>query len=151
MQCKKRQKKELLIWLGILAAIVLLGRLLSAPKEIRIPQEEPQIIPETHAETIPRKPGKYKAGDQIPEADIPGVIEQLIQCESSGASVTVMDKGSYSYGILQYKSSTWNGWSEEFGFEGSPMRPGDAKEMTRRALRAGYLYHWTCAKILGLL
>ena len=79
-------------------------------------------------------------------------IDRLIDCESDGRNVKIIDtNGYYSYGILQYQSSTWNWWVKESGFSGSPMVRADAIRMAHWAIEHGYLSHWSCAKIEGLL
>jgi hypothetical protein len=78
-------------------------------------------------------------------------INALIQCESQGKNVKVLDSnGFYSYGILQYQSSTWNAWSVESGIKGSPMNREDAVEMADWAIDNGLVNHWTCARLLDL-
>lgn len=80
------------------------------------------------------------------------IIEQLIQCESRGRNVKNVDvNGYYSYGVLQFQSSTWNGWSATSGIIGSPMNVEDAMRMADWAIDNGYLGRWSCARKLGLL
>ena len=92
----------------------------------------------------------YAAAEPLYEhADI---ITKLIRCESQGKNVKILDtNGYYSYGILQFQSSTWNGWSKASGIKGSPMVREDAMRMADWAIDRGLLYHWSCAKKLGLL
>ena len=80
------------------------------------------------------------------------VIRELIGCESQGRNIKILDtNGYYSYGILQYQSSTWNAWSKLSGIQGSPMNIRDSITMADWAIENGYLHHWSCAKILGLV
>lgn len=82
------------------------------------------------------------------------MIAELIDCESDGRSIRIIDtNGKYSYGILQYQKSTWDGWSRESGIKGDPMVPEDAIRMARWAIAQGdtYLGQWSCAHILALL
>ncbi|MBI5421324.1 MAG: transglycosylase family protein [Parcubacteria group bacterium] len=82
---------------------------------------------------------------------IDSVIEKLIQCESGGKNVKIIDSnGYYSYGILQFQKATWDGWSRESGIVGDPMVPEDAIQMARWAIKNGFISHWTCARILDL-
>ena len=79
-------------------------------------------------------------------------INKLIECESQYTAVKRLDKnGLYSYGVGQFQSSTWNGWEKEFNFDGDPMSPPDAIKMMEMAIQRGYLYHWSCAYLMGLL
>lgn len=59
--------------------------------------------------------------------------------------------GYYSYGVLQFQSSTWNHWSKLSGIKGTPMNIHDAMIMADWAIERGYLHHWSCAKKMGLL
>ena len=69
----------------------------------------------------------------------------MTECESQFVSIKRLDSnGKYSYGPLQYQSSTWNGWEKQFNFEGDPMNPEDAVKMADMALGAGLGFHWTC-------
>ncbi len=88
-----------------------------------------------------------------PSRPIPAVIQKLIRCESQGQNRKEVDSnGYYSYGILQYQSSTWNGWSRRSGIMGNPMVPADAIRMAEWAIaQPGLLGHWTCAHILHLV
>ncbi len=80
------------------------------------------------------------------------LIRKLISCESQGRNIKKLDvNGLYSYGVLQIQSSTWNAWSEESGIKGSPMSIRNSIEMTDWAIENGYLHHWSCANILGLV
>ena len=73
------------------------------------------------------------------------VVQKLIDCESSGRSVRIVDSnGYYSYGILQYQKATWDYFSKQSGIVGDPMVPNDAIEMTRWAVKNGHGEHWTC-------
>jgi hypothetical protein len=80
-------------------------------------------------------------------------IERLIQCESSGANVSVTDSdGLTSDGILQFHrgpgdtmvDGTWEDFSSASGIVGSPRKPADAIRMTDWALSHGLGPHWTC-------
>ena len=96
-------------------------------------------------------PSKSLANAQSPYKHTE-VIEQLIKCESQGRNVKIIDaNGFYSYGILQYQSSTWNAWSELSSITGSPMHEDDAIQMADWAIDHGFLPHWSCAYKLGLL
>lgn len=79
------------------------------------------------------------------------LIEELIECESNGKNVAVIDSnGEYSYGILQFQGKTWSWMSEESGITGSPMDEADAVRMAVWAVNRGYGSHWTCWYIMGL-
>lgn len=76
-------------------------------------------------------------------------IQKLIQCESRGKNIKIVDSnGYYSYGILQFQRSTWNDFSRESGIIGDPMKENDAIRMTRWAIENGYGKRWTCWKII---
>ena len=98
----------------------------------------------------PHKP--WKAGYKLSEKQINEVIPYLIACESRGNSVKILDTNKkHSLGILQIQMGSWNWWSELSGIKGNPMVPDDALAMARWALANGYLHHWSCAYILGIL
>ncbi len=79
------------------------------------------------------------------------IIEKLIQCESGGKNVKIIDSnGYYSYGILQFQKATWDGWSEQSGIEGDPMVREDAIRMAEWAIKNGLLSHWSCARKINL-
>jgi hypothetical protein len=80
-------------------------------------------------------------------------IEQLIQCESQGVNVARPDSnGLISWGIGQFNgTSTWADFSNASGILGNPLVPDDAIRMMDWAISHGYLYRWTCAKILRLI
>lgn len=83
---------------------------------------------------------------------IPPVIQELIKCESSGVNVAHLDSnGKMSYGILQFQMATWNEWEQKSGIIGSPMNEETAITMAEWAIAHGYLGHWTCAHLLGLV
>lgn len=93
-----------------------------------------------------------KSGEPIDTETAEKALPGLIGCESEGVSVKRVDSnGYYSYGILQYQSSTWNEWSKSSGITGDPMNPNDAIKMYYWAASHGFLNHWACAKILGIL
>jgi hypothetical protein len=79
-------------------------------------------------------------------------IEKLIQCESQGVNISRPNSnGLISWGILQFNgTSTWADFSKKSGISGSPLIPSDAIKITDWAISNGYLYRWTCARILHL-
>jgi len=81
------------------------------------------------------------------------VIEKLISCESGGVDggCGIDSNGKESCGILQYQDATWSDFSSMSGISGSPLIPQDAIKMTDWAISHGFLYRWTCARILGLV
>ena len=155
---------------ALLALIWLVGAF-TAPKEYTVTPDETleQGVPEIGDATsttnleptvkgVPSEPwferwsGRtYAKGEPIAEEDLGAAVEKLIECESGWRNVAVMDVGSLSYGILQFKSSTWNAWEIQFGFDGDPMNQLDARVMAYKALAKGYALHWSCALIVGLI
>jgi hypothetical protein len=94
-------------------------------------------------------PGITRAQTPLKHAE---VIKKLVHCESRGKSVKIVDvNGYYSYGILQFQSSTWNEWSVKSGIVGNPMVKEDAMFMADWAIDQGYIYHWSCAHKLNLI
>lgn len=94
----------------------------------------------------------YAKGEPVKEKDLQDVLTAIIGCESQGSSVEALDtNGKYSRGILQFQDATWDAFSKESGIVGSPLRIADAKQMALWAFRRGYLSHWSCATILGII
>jgi hypothetical protein len=80
------------------------------------------------------------------------VIPYLIACESRDKSVKIVDlNGYYSYGILQVQSSTAARFNSIEGTAYDPMIPEQAVDLAEIAIQSGYLYRWSCAKILGIV
>lgn len=90
--------------------------------------------------------------DVVRQSNYSAILYPLVECESQFTAIKRIDSnGYYSYGILQYQSSTWNGWSKESGIRGDAMNPPDAIRMFEWAYERGLLHHWSCARILGML
>jgi hypothetical protein len=80
------------------------------------------------------------------------VIPYLGACESRWKVVKEVDSnGFYSYGPLQIQSSTAALFNSLDHTAYDPMNPFDAIDLTEIALEHGYLYRWSCAKILGIV
>lgn len=96
--------------------------------------------------------GQAKSDDEIvqtpnlmQEVRLNAVIQKLIDCESGGKSVRIVDSnGYYSYGILQFQKSTWDDFSSKSGIVGDPMVPNDAIAMGRWAVKNGHGEQWSC-------
>lgn len=49
-------------------------------------------------------------------SETPKIIKDLIQCESGGKNIKIVDtNGYYSYGILQYQLATFRKYGEKYG------------------------------------
>lgn len=94
----------------------------------------------------------FLRGENVPADEAPGVVAHLIPCESQGRSVKHLDSNhQYSYGVLQIQASTWAQFEQESGLTGNPMNPQEAVRMGIWAVEHGYLYKWSCAKILKVV
>lgn len=94
----------------------------------------------------------FFAGEHLTPEEARAALPYEIACESQGKDVKVVDdNGFYSYGILQYQSSTWNQFEVESGKKGSPMNDDDAITTGLWALQHGYIAKWSCSKLTGLL
>lgn len=88
----------------------------------------------------------------IDHSKYPNTLHKLVKCESDYTSIKRIDSnGYYSYGILQFQSSTWNHWSVVSGYVGDPMNPYDAISMAEWAIDHGMIRAWSCARIQALL
>lgn len=95
---------------------------------------------------------KESIKDLVSRSKHPKTIEKLVECESGGVPIKRIDSnGLYSYGILQYQSSTWNGWKKQSGIQGEAMEPQAAIRMADWAIDNGFLSRWSCAYITHLL
>lgn len=109
----------------LIAAMVAVGVLLYPRGQARSDDEKPVVLAE--------------------QVRLDAVVQKLIDCESGGKSVRIIDSnGYYSYGILQFQKSTWDDFSEQSGIVGDPMVPNDAITMARWAVRNGYGTRWSC-------
>lgn len=80
------------------------------------------------------------------------VIPYLGACESRWRVIKEVDSnGFYSYGPLQIQSSTAALFNSLDHTAYDPMIPFQAIDLTEIALEHGYLYRWSCAKILGIV
>lgn len=94
----------------------------------------------------------FYVGQQISPAMARVALPYLITCESQGEDrKEIDDNGFYSYGILQYQSSTWNKFVSLSGITGDPMNDTTAIAMGIWALEHGYIARWSCSKLTGLL
>lgn len=79
-------------------------------------------------------------------------IERLIDCESGGQNLTILDSNHrYSHGLLQFQTDTWNQMSRESGITGSPLIADDARRMADWAIDHNRGPAWTCWGLLGLV
>jgi hypothetical protein len=97
-------------------------------------------------------------GEVPPPAEMDDIIAHLMPCENisrllhPSSTPKVLDSNNrYSYGDLMFQSSTWQGVEAGDGFTGSPLDTGDAIEGARWAISHGYLWYWSCARILRIL
>lgn len=132
------------------------GEILQIRQEVG-PQGQQVAVSSTPQAVKPSevKIDKYWTRDRIQEvidnSEHPSTIQKLVECESRYVSIKKLDSNHYySYGILQYQSSTWNGWSKESGIKGDPMNAADAVKMADWAIDQGNGHHWTCWRIQGL-
>jgi hypothetical protein len=80
------------------------------------------------------------------------VIPYLGACESRWRIIKEVDSnGFYSYGPLQIQSSTATLFNSIEGTSYDPMIPTQAIELAEIAIEHGYLYRWSCAKILAIV
>lgn len=86
----------------------------------------------------------------IDQAD--AVIPYLIACESRDRSIKIVDSnGYYSYGPLQIQNSTAELFNSIGHTDLDPMVPVQAVQLAEIAIENGYLYRWSCARILGII
>lgn len=86
-----------------------------------------------------------RTANLMQEVRLDAAVQRLIDCESGGRSVRIVDSnGYYSYGILQFQKSTWDEFSKQSGLVGDPMVPNDAIPMARWAVKNGYGPRWSC-------
>jgi hypothetical protein len=70
---------------------------------------------------------------------------RMIKCESGGREkIVVWDVHSNSYGILQFKTPTWDWFSQKAGISGSPLDGAKAIQVADWALSNNLGHHWTC-------
>lgn len=106
-----------------------------APDEVtlQIPEVIAAVTTATTTEKeIPKKPAPQKPSSQ--EA----WLLKLILCESSGnpGAINPIDRdGTPSYGLLQFKPSTFELFSKAYGIEGELMDPEAQKAIVRRMMR----------------
>lgn len=147
--------------------IILIVSFLSVIRQNRVIKVEASQFPSPNPQNAlneavvkPQRPPSRPEWPYLPENDqwivptdkMSEVIHDLIMCESRGVSVKRIDSNNYySYGILQFQSSTWNGWSKVSGIQGDPMVPDDAIKMATWALGHGLIKNWSCSRILGII
>ena len=168
-------KKWKLFWyLLILIGVVVVGRIINARATYEI---RPEIKPTSEASAVVVKTASvaskprlaqdsgqklwftpwsgrvYGRKEPIDDVDIELVVEKLIECESGGANIEVIDtNGKYSRGILQFQDSSFYGWAKLAGLSGvSPLQPRDARLVARWALKNGLASHWTCSMLAGII
>jgi hypothetical protein len=97
-------------------------------------------------------------GEIPPPGEVDDIIAHLIPCENIGRLLhpgtvdKVLDSNDrYSYGLLMFQSSTWQGVEAGAGFTGSPLDTLDAIQGARWSILHGYLWWWSCAKILKIV
>jgi hypothetical protein len=100
----------------------------------------------------------YSKGEIPPPSEVPDIIAHLIPCENmsrllhpSSTPKIIDSNNHYSYGDLMFQSSTWAGVERGAGFTGSPLITADAINGAEWAIEHGYLYWWSCARILKIL
>jgi hypothetical protein len=124
---------------------------ISLPSTSFIPNGSYHVVPTENAvQTILEgKNWAFRVGFAVQHRED---IVKLIQCESQGVNIARPDSnGLISWGILQFNgTSTWQDMEKRFNFYGSPMVPTDAIHMADMMIQNGYLYRWTCARILRL-
>lgn len=94
----------------------------------------------------------FRKGENVPGDLAPDVVAHLIACESQCVSVKHLDSNhAFSYGDGQVQSSTWQFFEKKSGLSGDPMSPTSTVPMMLWAVENGYLWKWSCAKILGIV
>lgn len=107
------------------------------PEEIISIHEAEAIVTTAEAEEIPEPKAK-----EIPEIKLQTVTREewladLIMCESSGRpeAINPVDlDGTASYGLLQFKPSTFEHFKKAYGIEGELMDPEAQKAIVRRMM-----------------
>lgn len=89
--------------------------------------------------------------EEIQKSKYPTIIDKLVDCESDYTAIKRIDRnGYYSYGILQYQSSTARDFSKRSGIKTDPMNPVEAIRLTEWAIDEKLGFHWSCWKIQEL-
>lgn len=88
----------------------------------------------------------------IASSSYPRTFTKLVNCESQFQSVKRLDaNGKYSYGILQFQSSTAATWNASSGLNADPMLPPEALKLAAWGIQHGHIGAWTCASLTGLI
>jgi hypothetical protein len=100
----------------------------------------------------------YSKGEVPPDDQVDDIIAHLMPCENlsrllrPGTVDKVIDSNNrYSYGLLMFQSSTWQGVEAGAGFIGTPLDASDAIQGARWAIKHGFLSWWSCAKLTHIL
>lgn len=128
--------KELLIQLTLLLELILQG---SVTTYERPPQPTPVIEPAQILETEILQV-KLKVSD-AQEA----WLGQLINCESAGnpGAINPLDRdGTPSYGLLQFKPSTFHGYRKQYGLEEAELMDPEAQKETVRHMMQDPGVNW---------
>ncbi len=73
------------------------------------------------------------------------MLNYVIDCESSGRHEGIWGQAG-EYGILQYKSETWDFLSEKYNYEGDWKNQDDQIELFLLTSEQDKYQHWTCYK-----
>lgn len=99
--------------------------------------QSPEEAPVTQATTTEETPKKKPTVQPILATDRAAWLADLIQCESNGRPEAVNPKdrdGTPSYGLLQFKPSTFEMFSKAYGIEGELMDPEAQKAIVIRMM-----------------
>ena len=80
----------------------------------------------------------------------PNMFQKLIACESNWVGEAVGDQGR-AIGILQFHRGTFDRFSKEYKLNLDINNSYHQIDLSTRMIADGYLFHWTCAYIIGWL
>lgn len=130
-----------IILLALIATLLTFGWAKTAGQEetISAPQEAPQLIAtSTEIQKVPEvKAVPKRIATVLAGGTREAWLEDLIACESGGRPGAINPKdrdGTPSYGLLQFKPSTFAMFSKAYGIEGELMDPEAQKAIVVRMM-----------------
>lgn len=79
------------------------------------------------------------------------VLPYIIACESGARNVSEIDSnGRWSRGLAQFQDATWHERQAASGIVGKPTEAIPAVNMSLWSLEHGYIWQWSCARILRI-
>jgi len=143
--------KEILIQLALILDLLVHGSVITYERP------EPIVTPEPPREVRIATSSAPLTVKLKVEDDQEAWLNRLIQCESGGkaSAINPLDKdGTPSYGLLQFKPSTFTGYRRQYGLpEAELMDPEAQKETVRHMMQDQYV-DWNqqfpaCVRRLG--